>query len=217
MSGAAALGAVRNQGPLDEMTEDVSEGGVLDPSKIPDTDDLRRLASECARFADLEARIRSTKEALELMSREHHELESRTLPDLFDRCMTDKLGVPGAMLDVVVAPVYHANIRADWPEEQREAAFLALEEIGGSELIRLSLTISLHPGQVEEMRRLQELVRGLNWLPNAAMSVSRSVPWNTLTAFLRELVERGVQGIPLDALGARIGRYCKIVKRRGRG
>lgn len=156
---------------------------------------------------ELEARLDGLKA-------ERMELVMRTIPDFFDTLNTDKIGVPGADADVVVEPYYKANIAADWEPVRREAGFSWLEEAGHGDVIAVNVSVAFRRGEIEQARELQELIRtqfaGAN---SHEVSLSMGVPWGTLTALVKELIESGEE-VPLEKLGATVGRIAKIKRRR---
>lgn len=200
-------------GDLADMADDVSAGGILDPGQIPDSGKLRALGRACAQFVDLENRIKTTEEALVLMKEEFDQLRRRRLPSLFNECMVDSIGVPQAGVDVEVRPRFHANIKADWPENQREEGFRALEAAGGGDIIRIGLHIHFRPGEIKKAQAVVRYLQAWNEFENRPIQTSREVPWNTLTAFVREQIEAG-RVVPLEKLGATVGQECRVVRRK---
>lgn len=194
----------------DDIAADVET--MFDVSKIPDDERLRLLSSRCQRLALVSDRIDRLKKDLEGLEAEKNKLARHELPDLFDRCHTDRIGVPGEDVDVVVEPIYHANIKSDWPEQQREVGFDSLERCGGGDLIRVTMEVGFGRGELELARAAAEHLKKWNEFGNREIRISRGVPWNTLTSFVREQIEAG-NPMPMEDLGATFGRVCKIKKR----
>jgi len=186
---------------------------MFDPSQIPEDENIRRLSRRCSRLAVLDGEIEELEARLETLTRERNELARHELPDLFEKCLIDRIGVPGENVDVVVEAMYHANIKADWPEEQRERGFEALERMGGGDLIRVTLEIQFGKGELELARTVLERLSQWNEFGNRPARMNRNVPWNTLTAYVREQIKAG-RPVPMEELGAAFGRVCKIKKRK---
>lgn len=159
---------------------------------------------------ELEVRIREQR--AELYRRLHEDL-----PEMFSRAGTKGLTLePEGNLPayaVKVGPYYHANIAADWDDARREDAFEALGELGGQDLVKTVITVELGRGE----RALAQKVEA--GLAKAGVPFRRSlgVPWNTLTAFVRELIEERKIMPPLDRLGATVGRVVTIKKEKANG
>ena len=182
-------------------------------SEITPIDKLDRLRAEVATFARLGKEIEATEELLERLKETRQKLARKTLPDMFDECRMDRMGLHDAEVDVVLKSYYYANISKDWPEEKREDGFAAVEELGGADIIRTTLNIIFGPGEIEKAREVMEFLRQQNWFGNRHIEVAKGIPWNTLTSFVREQVEAGAI-VPLERLGATVGRECKVEKRR---
>lgn len=198
--------------PMDDAPEDLMDG-LPDPTLIPETDIVRRLQEMAAELVGVDKQLSDLDEQIKVLKDRKYKLESRELPELFDQCMTDSIGVPTMGATVSLDTRYHANIKADWPEEQRQAGFAALDGIGGGDIVRVSLGIHFARGELSKAREVIAHLRGWNEFGNRPIDVSQNVPWNTLTAFVKEQHQRGAV-IPMEALGATVGRFAKITERR---
>lgn len=170
--------------------------------------EARQLAEELytvdTSISQLEQQLQAAKDA-------RKELVQRKLPTYFDQIGLDRIGLPEHGVDMVVEPYYHANI----PEEKQAQAFDWLEANGHESLIKLTITISLNRGDYEFGKKLQDRIAAFVSANKVKVDLQSKlgVPWNTLTAFVREQTEAGV-ALPLDLLGATIGRIVKIKKRK---
>ena len=180
-------------------------------------DKLRTVSAAAKKYADLDARIRQLENVdLPALKKEREELARRTLPSLFEQIGTDRIGVPDQDVDVVIEPYYHANIKSDWPDEQREAAFDHLEqdlELGS--IVSCTVTMTFRRGERELAKECEELLRSSKFANTHLPVVRMEVPWNTLTASLKEVAQRGDSSkIDLEKLGATIGQTAKVKKRK---
>lgn len=189
------------------------EKEAADVSSIPSDAGLSRLRIAAQRMVEQRQRVEDLKEQLRVANIELYETETRTLPDLFAEIGTDRIGLPEAGVDVVVKPHVHANIKADWPEEQREAGYAHLEAVGGGDLVRNEVVVIFPRGHFDELQEWMDRVSKLN-LPfdPPDMGVQKTVPWNTLTAFVKEQIKRGTV-LDLEKLGATVGSVASIQKR----
>jgi hypothetical protein len=155
--------------------------------------------------------IHNLEKELQEAKDKRKEIVQRTFPQFLDNIGLDKVGLAEYGVDMVVEAYYHANI----PEEKQVQAFQWLEDNGHDSLIKLTLTISLNRGDYDFGKKLQERVETFLSANKVKATVQSKlgVPWNTLTAFVREQTEAGV-ALPLDLLGATIGRIVKIKQRK---
>lgn len=137
-------------------------------------------------------------------------LLKQTLPELFDTS-----GVPSITIaaegnmpayEARCIPYYHANIKKDWPVEQRTAAFTWLQDNGCQDLIKTSITVELGLGDRDKVKGVTDALNQLKVPYNEELGV----PWSTLTSFVKEQVEKHNTIPPLEKLGATIGRVVKF-------
>lgn len=193
---AAAMKADAAEGPTEASLEVVRRH-------------IREVRDNARQIADLETRLKELGEA-------QVKLTQRTLPDLFNEVGIDQLGIPAEgnlpAYDAKLTPFYHANIAADWPEEKQAAAFdyLAAKGTGGEDLIRTVITVSLGKG---EHKTAQKVIAGLK-KSGIAYTVKQAVPWNTLTAWVKEQIEKHQTTPKLDLIGATVGDVVKLKERK---
>lgn len=188
---------------------------MFDHTQIPDTGIMRELAREAAELAKVDDLIKKTDSLLEDLKAKRNKLVTQTLPDLFDRCMTDRIGVPEEGVDVALETHYHAAIRADWSDEQRDAGFDELERAEAGDLIKCVLTITFGRGELGEARRVAEFLRAWNEFQNRPISIRRDVAWNTLTSWFKGEIEDGDKHkIDREKIGARTSRQAKLIRRK---
>ncbi len=152
---------------------------------------------------DLEARLKEVGAAI-------HELEFKTLPDLMD-----ELGIPRVDLEakgnlpaikIEAKPYYRANIAADWPDDKRRAAFAWLAEHGSDDLIKTSVIVAFpRESRAKAIEFAEQLIR-----KGLFPEVKEAVPWGTLTAWLKEQIEKHNITPPLETFGATVGRRAHI-------
>ena len=129
------------------------------------------------------------------------------LPELMDQCKTASWTLaaegnhPAFKLDR--KPFYYANIKADSPEAPEAFAWLDKHHPG---LVRTTYTIHYGKGEEKAAAKLEALLTK----NKIVFEVKRSVPWNTLTAFLREQVEKFKTVPPLNLLGAKLGTVVEM-------
>jgi len=179
--------------------------------------DLSAVEAAASEYRDLIERKADLEDLLSAAGKAVEEMAMVTLPDLLDKAGVDRIGVPArgnqAAFDVVLRPYYKAVIAAIWSDERKQEAFDALEQHKAGDLIRRVVTIYIphdDPMAAEYERRMVAMAEkvGLD------AEVTRTVPWNSLTSWLRERVEAGRPLPPLEAIGATVGRKATIRDRK---
>lgn len=174
---------------------------------VASEDSLTRARELATRYHQLLAEIEGIRAVLSERSEELQRLQYRELPDLFSEVGISSVGVDGAVIEVV--PFYKANIAADWPQERRDRAFNWLESNEAGDIIGTTVTVAFQRGQIELARQLEASLREQPWANSNPPVLQRSVPWNTLTALVRERLEQGKE-TPLEDLGATVGRVARV-------
>lgn len=198
------------------MPDFMRDDTPLDLSSLAPGEKLQKVTEMATEYATIVNEIdRLQKEVLPELSKRRQELERRILPTLFDEIGTDHIGVPSQNCDVVVKPYYHANIRSDWPEEQREAAFSHLIDVELESLIAVEVTVKFARGEYEDAAELVQIIKDSRFGNTHVPKMEMGVPWNTLTAAVKKEIEDG-RGADLDLekLGATVGTTAAIKKRK---
>lgn len=174
---------------------------------------LTALREGVAKFRDLQAAKSDLEERLKAVNIEINELEFGKLVDLMDAARVPSITIEAEgnlpQMRVEIKPYYHANISADWPEEKRRAAFGFLDKDGSGDLIKTEVTTAFARDQREAALKYLDKLReeGMN------ASAKEAVAWNTLTAWVKEQIEKKNRTFTpeeLEALGAKVGRVAKI-------
>lgn len=140
-------------------------------------------------------------------------LYHKELPDLFVEAGIDSLGLEAEgnlpAFDTKLKPFYRASI----PKDKEADAFKWLEKQGVGDMIKNMFSIQLGMGDNAKAKKLEEFLVKNKY----DFERKRGVPWNTLTAFVKEQVEdRKVKpsDLPLDLLGAFVGSIVTIKPRK---
>lgn len=176
----------------------------------PTTEGLRSLTSLGRELARVEREIVDTEKRLKSLKQRKNDIVHKEMPELMDRVGQDHIGLPEARLDLVLDDWFKAVLPAD-----SEEALKWLTENGHGDLIKHQMTISL-PRDTEELaERIRQRVEQMAAEFDVAVSIETksTVPWQTLTAFVKEQVRAGA-ALPLETLGATVGRVVKIKKRK---
>lgn len=184
----------------------------------PSADQSQKLTNMGVELMELDIKITELEDALEKAKARKLVLTQKDMVEYLQVLGQDKVGLPNYNVDLVLEAFYHANIKADWPEEQRESAFQWLEDSDNGDIIKLEMNFSFSRGQLNVANWMKEQIEKLeiphefkvNRLPEPV--VLKNVPWNTLTAFVKREVEAGHE-LPMEKLGATMGSVVKIKPR----
>lgn len=194
----------------------ISDDEDRGPIVAGDTTGVLRLAREMVR---LSAEVAELEEMLSTKKAELYDVQHKKLPDEFMRSQTDRIGVAEAGVDIVLEQWAKANI----PEENRTPAHKWLEDHGHGYLLKSTLVMEMSRGDHAYLRRVEEVVlefmRTTNERPSGEwrLDIKSMVPWNTLTAFVKEQIkDPDAEPLPLELLGATVGPRAVIKKRKAK-
>lgn len=192
------------------LTDDLLEAPPASSDKL---DHLREVAREVrdrrAEVADLQARIDEHNKRINF-------LVTKELVELFTQAQVPELVLAAEgnwpAFRFVKVPYYKAVISSEWPEERQAAAFAELDKFGGEALVRTQVTVDIPrgKGQRQKARAL------IAWLEKNRFNHSQklSVPWNTLTAWLREQYQKfpNEPKPDLEVIGAYVGEVVRLTE-----
>lgn len=183
---------------------------------------LTRLGQE---LAELDAEELRLKTELEEKAQRRRTIQMKELPELMRQIGQDHIGLPDHDVDVVLEAYYHANIAADWPDEDRQRAFDYLIERGDGDLIKVTLQYDFRRNQLEDAQWARNTLKMMQrFAAELGLEVGNEIPEptirtgvhsGTLTAWLREETESG-RGVDLAILRATVGQIAKLKARKER-
>lgn len=198
-----------------DLFKQLAAEAARDLSTTPNDKNMARLRNMAQAMVDKASAIAKLEEQLEQANVSYNQLASEDMPSLMTELGVDKFGLASANVDLIMQAYYKANIAADWPPEQREAAFSELERVNGQDLIKNIVTFQFGRGDHNLVRAFIDAISNLDFeagvIPDP--TVEMTVPWNSLTAFVRERVEAG-NPPNLEKLGATVGTIVKIKPRK---
>lgn len=199
---------------MDELASEAA-----DVSGVASDEQLKSLSEKAAEYVALDAEKTALEAMLKKVNESLTEMKHKTLPDIMLGLDVDRHGLASAGVDIVLEDYAKANISADWEPEKQEIAFQHLEDLGVSDIIRTQVTFSFSKDQyahamtvVAMLNLMAEKIEEFEGTEIPVPSVKKSVPWNTLTATLKELHKKGV-AVDLEKIGGTIGNIVKIKKR----
>lgn len=180
----------------------------------PSEDKLDKLRSSLRVVRDLERELADLNEMVSERSAKILDMKMKSLPDLFAEAGVDNIGLPAEgnlpAYDVELKPYYKANIAVDWPDDKRQTAFAWLDDNGHGDLIKSMFVVSLGRDDRTRAKKVEKALEKLG----VPFSVELGVPWNTLTAFVKERIEKHKESPPLETLGAIVGKIVNLKPRK---
>lgn len=179
--------------------------------------DLSAIEAAAVEYRDLITRKAELEQQLSEAGKQVEQMAMVTLPDLLDTVGIDHIGVPAkgnrAAFDVVMKPFYKATIAAGWDDARKQAAFQALAKFKAGDLIRRTITIQIPPTR-RDAKELEERLIAMCGNVGLEVEATKSVPWNSLTAWVKDRIESGKAMPSPDVIGATIGRKATIKERK---
>jgi hypothetical protein len=193
-----------------EMAALLSDAASFQEDSPASEDKLERLHDAAKKLVEMTELKEKLAKALSDHSKAMEYYASKVLVDLLDEAEVDSVGLPEQGLDAVLQNFVHATLPKD--PETRQAAISWLDKNGHGSMVRLNMQFSL-PSGPEEYTAALALKAKLEKELDTEVALETTVPWNTLTAFVKEQLRKG-SVIPLETLGAYVGRVVKLKKRK---
>lgn len=191
-----------------------------DVSNVASDSEIRNLSEKAAEYVALENKKVELEKQLSELNKDILTMKHKTLPDIMLELDMDSYGLASAGVDIELSDYAKANISAEWDEEKQEEGFKHLEDLGVSDIIRTQVTFSFSKDQyahamtvVAMLNLMSEKIDEFGGTEIPVPTVKKSVPWNTLTATLKELHKNGI-AVDLEKIGGTLGNIVKIKKRK---
>lgn len=180
----------------------------------PSESSLEKIRDKLREARNTVRQIYDAEETVKTLKKDYVTLRHETLPNMFMEAGIDQLGLPpeGNMpgYDCNLGAYYHANIAADWPADKRKEAFDFIDKRGDGDLIKTEITILIPRDERKKAKKVESALKKLK----VNYTVDLSIPWSTLTAYVKEQIEKHDAILPLDTLGAQVGSVVKLTQRK---
>ena len=218
-----------------QMATDAVAGAA---GAAPSTEQSLSVREKAVELVTIDQRIEKGEQLLTELKARREVIARRELVDAMDAIGQDVLGLAEFEVDIktedfVFASIPNPDSEKD-PEvaarkaELRAGAFAWLVENEHDGLIKTVVTVELPRGAYEDAQRIKRVIDelrpidpetgepcGNNVAPlGYSAQIQESVHWGTLTSFVKEQLKRPEVALPLEMLGATVGRVAKIVKRK---
>lgn len=174
-------------------------------------DQLARIRALAREMRDIQLDNERMQENIKKNNSRFEEIKWHDLLDAMDaagmRAMT--LDAEGNMpaYEVRTGAYYHANIAADWEPSRRDKAFAWIDK-NEPGMLRNVITLEFGKNSRAVQKKAEAALRKLK----VPFGHEFGVPWNTLTAYVKEQIEEHNATPPLELLGAQVGRIATIKK-----
>jgi hypothetical protein len=186
-----------------------------DLAAVPDSK-MQEMAKLAQELVELDSQVTNLEEELKEKKTRRHIVQTKELPDLMNEIGVDVTGVGGVRVEL--KQKCHASISASWEDTKKQRAFEHLREIGGEDIIKQTLVITAGRGSDEKMlviaQRVKQMLAEVEL--EAGIKLEPSVQWNTLTAFVRSVLEEGSTPVDLEVVGATYETVAEIVRKKER-
>lgn len=178
-------------------------------SRPENTEALAAIRAKAREVQSLKLEISDMEERIEAAKARINHIQMNELVAMFEAAqLREKVSFSAEgnskALQLAFKPYYSAHIPVDAPEDFRTEAFAYLEEAGGGNLIKTTVTINFPK---EDRARVAEFLRTMP--DNLDYTVNASVHKATLTKWLREKIEAGVMPL-LEKINGRVGRIVEV-------
>ena len=198
---AASRKPAPSKAPAKELDTDLIHA---DDTELASPVTLAHLRKKAAELRDAKKRVKDLEETLEQAQKYVTGLETKELPDLLAEAKMKNLTVEAEGNEPAFTITRSPFYRAVMPEESGPG-FTWLEDNGHGDIIKRVFTIKLPMDREDMADKLKKFLEKHVYV----WEVKETVPWSTLTAFVKEQVEKG-ESVPLDILGAFVGEIVKI-------
>lgn len=186
-----------------------------DLAAVPDSK-MQEMAKLAQELVELDSEVTSLEETLKEKKTRRHVVQTKELPDLMNEIGVDVTGIGGVRVEL--KQKCHASISSSWEDTKKQRAFEHLREIGGEDLIKQTLVVTAGRGSDEKMlviaQRVKQMLAEVEL--EAGIKLEPSVQWNTLTAFVRSVLEEGSTPVDLEVVGATYETVAEIVRKKER-
>ena len=183
-----------------------------DAAKPAPKDKLDKLRIKIAELRSIEVERASLTERNATLGKRVFEIQTKELVDLFDLAKVDNVGIPEEgnlpAYNMEVGWIYKANIGT--PAEPKVDDFgkaIAYIKKHEPDMIKTTYVIEFGLGEEVKRKKFEDLLKQ----KKIEYSSSFGVPWNTLTAWVKEQIE-AKKSPPLKLLGATVERVARLIK-----
>lgn len=195
-----------------------TDGAVLalmreDAARPVSQDKLDRIRKKIIELRNLEKERSDLEEQVAEKGKAIREIKVNDLVALFDQAKVDNVGIPEEgnlpAYNMEVGWYYKANIGTpDDPKVDDYGKAIAYIQKHEPDMLKTSYVVEFGLREDKKRKAFEALLKK----NKIDYSSSFGVPWNTLTAWVKEQIEVKKKSPPLKLLGATVERVAKLIK-----
>ncbi len=207
--------------PLDIFAQMEADSAQF--QRAPTDSESSALTKMGLELVEIDRRLEKYKEVAKALLKRKIELQMREMVDAMDAIGQDRIGFGDQGVDLILDDYYKASLpNADEGDEDYEekmelrAKGIAWLSEHAEGLLNTQVVVTMPKGSLERAKEIVAMLtseQGFGLAPSQ-VSLVEGVHWATLTSFVKEQVREKKATLPLDILGATVGRIVKIVKRK---
>lgn len=165
---------------------------------------MEKLRAKAKELRDARQRVDDLEQTLKEAVAVATQLETKELPELFAQAKVKNIEVEADGNNPAFTAKRSPYYRAVLPQESGPG-LTWLEDNGHGDIIKRVYTVKLPMDSEDMAARLKHFLEKHEF----DFDLKETVPWSTLTAFVKEQIEKG-EKLPLEPLGAFVGEIVKI-------
>lgn len=175
-------------------------------------DKLDQIRAQCKVYRNLSLEIKDAELLLTEKKKKLTKMSMETLPELFAENNIPSITIGAEGNQPAMTMERKSFYKAVLPKRSEEG-LRWLEKNKHGDLIKRVFTVKLPMDSKKQADMLRKLVQKLD----LAYEEKETVPWTTLTAFVKGMIEKRKKPVPLDILGAMVGWIVEIKQERKDG
>jgi hypothetical protein len=176
---------------------------------MPDHGELAKIKANLSVARDLELRIKDTEQKLKDAKADLEHLVHKVIPEQFNAAGIKNLTLEAngnqPAMSAQLRPYFKAVIPVKWDDIKRQEALVELDKYGAGDLARKTVSVAFPRSESDEA---DEFARNIGKMGYSYV-MQFDIPWQTLTAWLRETVNAGEMP-NLDKIGGQVGQVINL-------
>jgi hypothetical protein len=208
---------------FDEMERD-----AVAFQKAPTAEESQTLTQMGLELVEIDRRLEKYAEVAKALMERKLQLQMKDMVSAMEAVNQDVIGLGDQNCDLVLSDYFKAGLpNPDTAKDDEERARMAVLRQQGIDFLTLdapdilstTVVVTMPKGSLEKAKELVAYITSEQGggVEAGRVEIAEGVHWGTLTSYVKEQVrDRKRSDLPLEALGATVGRIVKIVKRKAK-